>query len=124
MGTVYTAECEKCGYHKEIFAGAGRMDCMPEAFLKALPDEEGEVFNSALSEGGRNFSIDRKPCVCTECGEIYAMPVVTYQLNGGEHTLTGKCPKCSSKSVEYIENNVPCPKCGTEIILKKTGLWD
>ena len=86
MGIVYTAKCENCGYVKQLYAGGGRMDCTLSAFLKELPEEKQEILKKSVSDGAR-ASITRNKCVCDDCGEIYAVPVVMIELNGKKDCL-------------------------------------
>lgn len=123
MGIVYTAKCEICGYVKQLYAGGGRMDCTLSAFLKELPEEKQEILKKAVSDGAR-ASITRNKCVCDDCGEIYAVPVVMIELNGKKDSLNGICPKCSSENYTEIDNKAACPVCKEQITLERTGLWD
>lgn len=124
MGSVYMAECEKCDYSKRLFAGGGRMDCMPQHIIKELPEKKRKLFEQALADGATRFSVNRLPCVCGDCGEIYAVPIVTYMLENEKKQIIGECPKCSSENYTAAENSVCCPVCEADITLNKIGLWD
>lgn len=124
MGVVCMAECEKCGYSKRLFVGGGRMDCMPQHFIKELSEAVQKKLEQALAEGALRMSINRLPCVCEDCGEIYAIPIITYTLNDEKHEISGVCPKCSSNNNKIAENTARCPVCEADIKIKEVGLWD
>ena len=124
MGVVYRAECKNCGYSKRLFAGGGRNDCMPPKIGRELSEEKQALLKEIISNGAKRVIINRIICACKDCGEIYALPIVSYTLDGEQHELKGDCPKCSSENAKAVENNVPCPICKAEITLTQAGLWD
>lgn len=97
---------------------------MPSAYINELPESKQEQLKNALAEGAARASINRVPCVCKECGEIFALPVVKYTLDGKQNELKGSCPVCSSDICGSIENNAVCPECKSELDVVQTGLWD
>ena len=109
LGKVYMVECKKCGYRKRLFAGGGRMDCMPQIIMKELPEAERKEFEHALADGASRTSIKRLPCVCSDCGEIYTVPIVAYMLDNERYEISGACPDCCSKKYILAENTVNCP---------------
>lgn len=124
MGILYTAECKKCAYSKKLFTGGGRGDCMPSAYMNELSESCQIKLKNALAEGAVRASVNRIPCLCKDCGEIFTLPVVKYTLKGEQKELKDCCPTCSSENYGLIEDKAVCPQCKAEIVLVQTGLWD
>ncbi len=121
MGTIMKAECVYCGFEKELFIGGGKMDCSIDSIMDALSENEQKELAEVMQLGATRISIDRKPCTCVSCGEIYAVPIVSYTINGDKNTICGVCPACEKK--EYTTLRL-CPECKKELAVSETGLWD
>ncbi|MBP1549428.1 MAG: hypothetical protein J6A05_05430 [Oscillospiraceae bacterium] len=121
MGTIMTVGCNNCGFEKELYTGVGRSDCSLETIMAALTEVDQKMLSEAAQHGATRISIDRIPCSCTSCGEIYAVPIVSYFMNGEEHTICGVCPSCQQKNYSTLNG---CPGCKSELSVRKTGLWD
>lgn len=121
MGQIIKAKCLQCGFEKDIFAGGGRMDCNMDTILSALPKDEQNILSEAVKQGAIRLAIDRKPCSCASCGEIYTVPIVSYTLNNTDHELRGECPICGEKKSAPPDI---CSECGAELSLANAGLWD
>ncbi len=125
MGQIVRITCSKCGFEKDIFSGGGRNDCNMDAILMALPDDEKQMLVDASEQGATKIVIDRKPCECRLCGEIYAAPVVTYTLMEAVCEIRGRCPNCGKQSqTPQINPPEKCPKCGDNVSLNFVGHWD
>lgn len=124
LGDVYTAQCEKCGYQKQLFLGSGRMDCVPSYFIPTLKKKQVGKLNNAMKKGADRIVLERFASVCEKCGELFAQPVVTYYLKDNEYKLGGYCPKCSSAKSVIVNNKAPCPECKAEIAFRQVGVWD
>jgi len=121
MGIIMKAECVSCGFEKELYTGGGKQDCNIEIIMATLPEAEQNILSEAQKLGATQISIDRKPCACVSCGEIYAVPVVSYVINGEEHSICGVCPMCKKKEYTPL---ICCPDCRAELSVSEIGLWD
>ena len=121
MGTIMTVECNNCEFEKELYIGVGKSDCNFETIMASLPEAEQQILSEAAQHGATRISIDRIPCSCTSCGEIYVIPIVSYFINGEEHSICGACPSCHQKDFSTLSY---CPGCSSELSVRKTGLWD
>lgn len=121
MGIIMKAMCESCGFEKELYTGGGKRDCSIDTILAALPEAEQQTLSKAVKLGAKCISINREPCSCAACKEIYTVPVVTYTIDGKGCSICGACPKCKKKGYEMP---VFCPDCGAKLSVSQTGLWD
>ena len=121
MGIIMKAACDSCGYEKELFTGGGKLDCSLETIMKLLPDDKQQTLSEAVEHGAKRIAVNREPCACIFCGEIYAVPVVSYIIDGEERTVCGACPSC--KQTGYVPPSL-CPGCGEKLSLIRMGLWD
>lgn len=121
MGTIIKAECIGCGFESVLYTGGGRSDCNIETIMSALNEENQQALSEALSLGAARISIDRKPCSCSSCRNVYAVPVVTYIIDGEEQSISGVCPSCGNKKHKEL---CSCPECGADLSIAETGLWD
>ena len=121
MGIIIKADCIGCGFEKELHTGGGIQDCNLETIMSVLPEDEQKVLSEAIKQGASRITINREPCSCSVCKEVYAVAVVSYTLNGDEHTVCGVCPSCRSK--EHTKLSI-CPVCQGALSLSEAGLWD
>lgn len=126
MGRIIQAQCAKCDFQKNIYAGGGLRDCELPTILSALPEEERQVLAEAVSQGAVRVSIYREPSLCESCGAVYALPVVEYTLNGERKELWGLCPQCGENGSIALEEHSEacCPQCGGDLLLRPVGHWD
>lgn len=125
MGQIIQVHCTHCGFEKNIFVGGGLLDCELETIFTALPEDGQDMLIAAANDGVRQFSITRKLSVCDSCGAVYALPIVSYSLDGIQHELYGICPQCGMTGNEWNQNEIlPCPDCGSEMTWKQAGHWD
>lgn len=125
MGQIIQVQCTKCDYQKELFIGGGLMDCELKTILAALPAEGQRVLSGAVNYGASQFSVTRKISRCNSCGEVYALPVVSYMLKNLSQELYGVCPECGAAGKAGKNVGLPCcPSCGGEMTQRKTGHWD
>lgn len=82
MGKILKAVCSECGFEKDIFEGGGIKDSDLENILAELSEKGKKTLSEAVQLGAVQISINREPCSCTSCRNIYAVPVVSYVLNG------------------------------------------
>lgn len=124
MGMILSCQCHACGYKERLFVGGGRLDCDPDAALRAIPDDPDLA--EAL-HGGARFQIDRDIAVCQECRRLYAAPYVTYWPSEDEsrHTAAA-CPVCHQILTRFNHQmtSIPCPSCGGTMDLLPCGHWD
>ncbi|MBQ5320030.1 MAG: hypothetical protein J6K17_13120 [Oscillospiraceae bacterium] len=121
MGKILRAACSECGFEKDIFEGGGINDCNLDAILTELSENGQKILYEAVQNGAVQISINRIPCSCVSCGNIYAIPIVNYTLNGNTHTVSGQCPECNE---EKYASAINCPNCKKIITLEETGIWD
>ncbi len=125
MGQIVQAQCEKCGFQKEILVGGGLRDCEWETILGVLPEEGKRALERAVQDGAKQVSVTRRIYACPSCKMVYALPVVSYTMNDRRQELYGFCPQCGKAGGSAGEDAVfCCPVCEGELILRQTGHWD
>lgn len=126
MGQIIQVHCGRCGFEKKLYVGGGLADCEMETIMAALPEREQRVLDVAVREGASQISITRRLCVCSSCGAVYALPVVSCILKGQQGELYGVCPQCGeSGNAEWEEDEaLPCPVCRNGLTRQQTGHWD
>lgn len=84
------------------------------------------ILSKAIDEGAIQISVTRKICSCDFCGELYALPIVSYLFNGIEHKLYASCPHCSRAGTDKRKENTifVCPECGEIVEQQYAGHWD
>lgn len=125
MGQIIQVRCETCGFQKDVFVGGGLRDCEWETVLETLPEEGKHALRQAVHDGAGQVFVTRKLYACPSCKAVYALPVVSYTLEGRTQELYGNCPRCGSSGGSPEEGAViHCPGCGGELALRHTGNWD
>lgn len=125
LGQIIQVHCAQCGFEKNIFVGGGLLDCELKTIFTALPEDGQDMLIAAANYGVNQFSITRKLSVCDSCGTVYALPVVTYTLNGIHQEIYGACPQCGMAGNEWQQKEIfPCPDCGSQMTLIEAGHWD
>ena len=128
LGMILQAQCTSCGFQKELLTGGGLADCSFDTVCSALSEEKQEQLKQAAAGGLTGLSIWRIPCRCRNCHTFYARPVVDYERKDGAGTIVGECPACASpegddlSGLEQVAGG--CPKCGSDVLLKRQGHWD
>lgn len=126
MGQIKQIKCTRCEYQKEILIGGGLSDCKLKTILAALPGKQQRELAAEINRGAAFVSITRQPRVCSACGTIQALPVVTYMLDGTQKTLYGACSQCG-KDADASWNDAQtgtCPTCGAAVEIRNAGHWD
>ena len=125
MGQIVRAKCTACAFEKDLFIGGGMRDCNLDVITSPLPENVREIVEKAVKGGMGRASIERRACVCSSCGELNAVSVVSYSGGGIERDFYSACPKCGGISYTEIENGkTACPDCGAAITLAPAGHWD
>lgn len=140
MGRINSITCKNCGYHKELYEGAGMISF---ARCKQLEQDilDGSVVNPEalkLLKKGHGINI-RAAYLCPACKEfvndntMYMRDNVTISPYGSVRYEVkypfGKpvCKVCGSE-LEYIKNirssNVKCPKCNGDLKSRVAGYVD
>ncbi len=150
MGTGYEATCSKCTYHAEFFLGSGMF--FPNAYKSIRADilkgKYGEEWKSFLADNpGAVFNGEKELYRCRKCNQL----LVDYNLSlyvsedgqppeHGYWTVWGyqgkkykfvkcyiyKCPRCSNRMVKQDPHDsaIPCPECGSNLIVEGGIYWD
>lgn len=100
MGQILNAKCNKCGYHKEIFFGAGMMDFQTVCKVPALNTKTGRLVVKNF------YKIDKQSIDIT----FYCEPEM-YQGELGDEghewgdiflsSTNNLCPKCNAFTMDF-----------------------
>ena len=127
MGRIVQVRCTHCDFQKELLTGGGLNDCKLRTILAALSSQEQQKkLAAAINQGAGQISILRQPRVCSSCGTIQALPVVTYSLNGTQEKVFGVCSQCG-KVGDPLWGEAQmghCPVCGAAVRTQNAGHWD
>lgn len=136
MGTLYRANCSKCGYEEEFPLGSGLRGIDLLWNIRVLEHKDQvKIKNMHENDEISFFSVENKLtrcCHCNDFGPLKAKVIITVtdQLQH-DHNFGHQCSSCGNELEIYEEsliekpNAVICPKCGEKVLaFQKIGFWD
>ncbi len=130
MGTVYEADCPKCGYRGEFHIGSGLFALQLHRHLRFFDEKEQEEIQKLETENRiQKFQITNQLSFCKDCGKLREKTVLLVTGADQERYLFGNhCSDCHSELVLYGEQemgHVLCPGCKkSELKFSEAGHWD
>jgi len=130
MGTVYEAECPKCGYKKSFHMGSGLFALQLHRHLRFFDEkEQEEILKMERENKIQRFQIENQLGYCRHCGTLQEKTVLFVKGTDKKDYIMGNCcGTCQEELVLYGEQQlgrVPCPGCGQgELKFSRTGQWD
>lgn len=125
MGVTVERICPKCAYKKELPEGTGINGRNLKLIRKIFSEEDLKPFEQSLQDGKvKHYVLRQVTGYCETCRDFYSVPVLTYKE--GNRELKIKKKKCSvcHNVLQFSEKVHECPRCGAELEVRETGLWD
>lgn len=125
MGACKLYKC-RCGYEKQIMAGAGKSSQNFGIISRSVPKEIFEEFSrEELSGNVTDFGMVRSIISCPNCKSLDAVTDFWYTLTESEVRYVSPCPGCGEEC-QPLENTetIFCPKCNSKMSCYVVGLWD
>ena len=127
MGAIYKIRCEKCGYEKEFYLGAGKKDWKLERIYEHFDMMQGwELRVKEMEQTAKVLNFEFCIGKCCDCKEWVRVPRVTF-FDGTE--IVGRECNCDVKKEHDIQifsedDVIHCPECTEELKMLRVGLWD
>lgn len=150
MGAGYKVECNKCGYAKTFFLGSGMM--FPSVYESVIADIQngkyGEEWRDYVaSTPGTVVSAEKELYQCAHCNNLvqdYNLSLyVSKDGSAPEHgywapwcdhegyrfikSFVHRCPRCKARMRKTEIGrflSIPCPECGSDLLIEDSILWD
>ena len=126
MAEVRTFKCEKCGYNKEFYLGAGMLGGMIEYSQKDFSYEIQKQIKQWIEEHGyqrseKNNLLGR----CRGCGALNVYSELKLKgTDGMEIVFDSNCKMCGSDYETIETDKATCPDCNSELVSEVSGHWD
>ena len=128
MGYYLKTSCNECGYTKNFRLGHGRFDHLMERILPQLEKNDALEIEKLQKNNTLDFVLfDIALAYCSNCNELFEVPIASIFLKNGQTIKNIKCPSCKKDItiVDETEEKILCPKCGnSSLICEELGLWD